>query len=97
MSNTTPQNENEGHIKCHVMDRTGDTRYDGVQNPLLTQMAAINLARDEMAKGKWLRTVDPNGKSDIIQDVKDIGTDEKAEAIFENVEEMALVAAVQGG
>ena len=87
----------EGHILGIVMDRTGDTRYDGEQNPLLTVGGAIALARDEMANGKWLRTVNNEGQSDIIRDIKDIADDDVARGIFEDVSEMEMMAALVGG
>jgi hypothetical protein len=89
--------EEEGSILGIVMDRTGDTRYDGEQNPLLTVGGAVTLARDEMAKGKWLRTVNNAGESDIIRDIKDIADDVTAHNLFEDVSEMEMMAALVGG
>jgi hypothetical protein len=89
--------DEQGHILGIVMDRSGDTRYDGEQNPLLTVGAAIALAREEMGRGKWLRTVDKEGNSDIIRDIKDIADDNVARGIFEDVSEMEMMAALVGG
>lgn len=87
----------DGVILGLVMNRTGDTGYDGERNPLLTVGAAIAVAREEMAKGKWLRTVDKEGNSDIIRDIKDIAEDDVARGIFEDVSEMEMMAALIGG
>lgn len=89
--------EGEGHILGIVMDRTGDTRYDGEQNPLLTVGGAIALAREQMGNGKWLRTVDNTGQSNIIRDIKELADDGVARGIFEGVAEMEMMAALVGG
>jgi len=78
-------------ILCIVMDRTGDT------NAELCVPEAVALAREEMGKGKWLRTVNLEGQSNIIRDVREIATDDVAYGIFENVSELEMIAALQGG
>ena len=88
----TPETESGEHmIHCDVVDRSGHTTTD------LCVPDAVALARKEMGKKKWLYTVDHNGKSDVIMDVKKIADDSVAYGIFENVSELRMMGAVQGG
>lgn len=88
----TPEDKPEEHkILCIVMDRTGDTHQE------LLVPEAVALARDEMGKGKWLRTVNLEGQSNIIRDVKELANDDIAYGIFEDVSELEMIAALQGG
>ncbi len=81
----------EHKILCIVMDRTGATNQE------LGVAEAVDLAREEMGKGKWLRTVNLEGQSNIIRDVREIAQDDVAYGIFEGISELEMIAALQGG
>lgn len=85
----------ERKIKVFIMNRGGDSRLELVPD------AVVETAHKEMAEGKWLRLVASNGGSEIIRTVGDL--DQRvtraggATKLFEDVNEVGLIAALVGG
>jgi hypothetical protein len=88
----TPQAQ-EKKILVFVMDRTGDTRAE------LTIAEAERVARRELGNGKWLRLLTGGGTSEIIRNLSDLETrlNDTQRRLFENVDEVTLMAALVGG
>lgn len=95
----TPQNQStptpapEKKILVFIMDRSGDTRAE------MTVVEAEKVARRELGNGKWLRLMSGGGTSEIIRTLGDLdtrltGTNQQ---LFQNVDEMTLMAALVGG
>lgn len=59
---------------------------------------ALNLVREEMGKGKWMRVVNPDGTSHIETSFETLTADmDKFTNDFMNAQQLVLVAALQGG
>jgi hypothetical protein len=79
-------------ITLNIMDRTGHTtREVGFDD-------ALEVAKEEMGNGKWLRIVADDGSSDILTDATALAKDlTSIRNLFEGAKELDLVMALVGG
>ena len=84
----------EGKVFVSIMDAD-----HGDQALALEPREALTKIRDQMAEGKWLRVVMPDGSSDIIYDRDDqrVANRESAEKLFDQAIELAVQLNVTGG
>ena len=83
---------NGAQVTILVMNREGHAEHKvGFED-------ALNLVREEMGKGKWMRVVNSDGTSHIETSFTTLTTDmDKFVDNFMNAQQLMLVAALQGG